>query len=167
MGATTTAATTDPEATARAWVEGFADGWRAPSGPAAFAAHFRQLLAPDVRLIQPQVPTVEGHLAFEEEFVKPLFALIGDLHGDVERWGSRGDALYIEMTLRGTLGGRPLSWRVCDRVTLRDGVAIERESYFDPSPLLAALARTPRAWPAFLRLRTRSLLANAARRRKR
>jgi hypothetical protein len=110
---------------------------------------------------------LEGHRAFEEEFVKPLFALMPDLHGDVERWGSRGDALYIELTLRGTLRGRPLSWRVCDRVTLREGVAIERESYFDPSPLLAALARTPRAWPAFLRLRTRTLLANATRRRKR
>jgi hypothetical protein len=165
MGAT--AAITDQETTARAWVEGFADGWRAPSSPEAFAAHFRPLLAPDVRLIQPQLPTLEGHRAFEEEFVKPLFALMPDLHGDVERWGSRGDALYIEMTLRGTLRGRPLSWRVCDRVTLREGVAIERESYFDPSPLLAALARTPRAWPAFLRLRTRTLLANATRRRKR
>jgi ketosteroid isomerase-like protein len=118
-------------------------------------------------MIQPQLPTLEGHRAFEEEFVKPLFALIPDLHGDVERWGSRGDTLYIELTLRGTLAGRPLSWRVCDRVTLSDGVAIERESYFDPSPLLAVLARTPRAWPAFLRLRTRRLLANATRRRKR
>ncbi|MCW3026974.1 MAG: hypothetical protein JWN81_185 [Solirubrobacterales bacterium] len=161
------AAVTDPETAARAWVECFAAGWRAPSSPEAFAAHFRPLLAPDVRLIQPQLPTLQGQRAFEEEFVKPLFALIPDLHGEVERWGSRGDVLYIELTLRGTLVGRPLSWRVCDRITLRDGAAIERESYFDPSPLLAALARTPRAWPAFLRLRTRSLLANITRRRTR
>ena len=162
-----TAATTDPETAARAWVEGFADGWRKPGSAGAFAAHFRPLLAPDVRLIQPQLPTIEGHRAFEEEFAKPLFALIPDLRGDVERWGSRGDALYIELTLRGTLAGRPLSWRVCDRITLRDGVAIERESYFDPSPLIAAVARTPRAWPAFLRLRAKRVLADITRRRPR
>jgi ketosteroid isomerase-like protein len=142
---------------AEQWVALFAEGWRAPSGPHAFAEHFRELLAADVRLIQPQLPTAIGHRAFEEEFVEPLFALIEDLHGVIERWGSRGDALYIELTLRGKLAGRPLCLRVCDRVTLRDGVAIERESYFDPAPLIAAVIRTPRAWPGFLRLQARKL----------
>ena len=42
-----------------------------------------------------------------------------------------------------------------ERVTLRDGVAIERQSYFDPTALLAAAARSPRAWPKVLRLRRR------------
>jgi ketosteroid isomerase-like protein len=125
------------------------------------------MLAPEIRMIQPQLPALVGHRAFEEDFVKPLFALIPDLHGEVERWGSRGDSLYIELTLRGTLGGRPLSWRVCDRVTLRDGVAVERESYFDPSPILAAVAITPRAWPRFVRLRAHAFLANLSRRRAR
>jgi ketosteroid isomerase-like protein len=141
-------------------VDGFAEGWRAPPGPGAFATHFREMLAPDVRLIQPQLATVVGHRAFEEQFVKPLFALIPDARGEVERWGARGDTLYIELTLHGTLGGRPLRLRVCDRVTLRDGVAVERESYFDPSALIAAVARTPTAWPRFLRLRAGQLAAN-------
>jgi SnoaL-like protein len=165
MSAAATAA--DPETAARTWVEGFADGWRAPSGPEAFVAHFRPMLAPEIRLIQPQLPIVVGHRAFEDEFVKPLFAVIPDLHGEVERWAAHGDALYIELTLRGTLGGRPLSWRVCDRVTLREGVAIERESYFDPSPILVAVARAPRAWPQFLRMQARSVLATISRRRPR
>jgi ketosteroid isomerase-like protein len=138
-------------------VAGFAEGWRAPRGPDAFAAHFRELLGPEIRLIQPQLPTLVGHRAFEAQFVKPLFELIEDLHGEVERWAAREDTLYIELTLRGTLAGRPLSWRVCDRVTLRDGVAVERESYFDPAPLIAAILKTPRAWPRFLRLRARGL----------
>jgi ketosteroid isomerase-like protein len=125
------------------------------------------MLAPEIRFIQPQLPTLVGHRAFEEDFVKPLFALIPDLRGDVERWASGGEALYIEMTLRGTLGGRRLSWRVCDRVTLRDGLAIERESYFDPSPILATVAVTPRVWPRFVRLRARAFLANLSRRRAR
>jgi ketosteroid isomerase-like protein len=125
------------------------------------------MLAPEIRLIQPQLPTLVGHQAFREQFVEPLFGLIPDLHGEVERWASRGDTLYIELTLRGTLGRRPLSWRVCDRITLRDGRAVERESYFDPSPLLAAVLRTPRAWPRFLRLRTSVFAANLTRRRHR
>jgi ketosteroid isomerase-like protein len=167
MNATAAPPLTDAEATAQTWVEGFAAGWLAPSSPEAFAAHFRTMLAPDVRLIQPQLPTIVGHQAFEDGFVKPLFALISDLHGEVERWGSRGDTLYIELTLRGTLGGRPLSWRACDRVTLRDGLAIERESYLDPSPILAAVVRTPRAWPQFLRMQMHGALVNITRRRTR
>lgn len=162
----TTVATINPdisasrEVTAEQWVAGFAEGWRAPAGAQAFAAHFRPLLAADVRLIQPQLPTVVGYRAFEQRFVEPIFALIGDLHGEVERWAARGDVLFIELTLRGTLGRRALSWRACDRITLRDGVAVERESYFDPTPLIAAIARTPRSWPRFLRLQA-SRLADA------
>lgn len=165
---TSTAAITSPseQSTAEAWLEGFVEGWRAPAGPEAFAAHFREMLAPDVRLIQPQLPTITGRRGFEEEFVRPLFALIPDVRGEVERWAARGETLYIELTLRGTLGGRPISWRVCDRVSLRDGVAIERESYCDPGPLLAAVIRTPRAWAPFLRLRLSGIATNLRTRRK-
>ena len=162
------AATTSPPAqsAADAWVAGFIEGWRAPAGPEAFAAHFREMLAPDVRLIQPQLPTVTGRRGFEEQFVRPLFALIPDVRGEVERWAARDETLYIELTLRGSLGGRPLTWRVCDRVTLRDGLAIERESYFNPGPLIAAVIRTPRVWAPFLRLRLSGLVNHLRTRRK-
>jgi hypothetical protein len=143
---------------AEAWVAGFAAGWRSPAGPREFAEHFRPMLAPDVRLIQPGLPTTVGHRAFEEGFVNPLFGLIPDLRGTVERWAARGDSLYIELTLRGTLGGRPISWRVCDRVTLGHGVAVERESYLDPTPLIAAVATRPRAWPRYLGLQLARLV---------
>jgi hypothetical protein len=139
------------------WVASFAEGWRAPGGPDAFAAHFRHLLAVDVRLIQPQLPTLVGHEAFLESFARPIFTLMPDLRADVEHWAAREDRLYIELTLRGVLGRRSLSWRVCDRLTLRDGVATERESYFDPTPLLSALVRSPRIWPRFLRLQAARL----------
>jgi ketosteroid isomerase-like protein len=156
--------TTTPIIDAEAWVAGFTEGWKAPHGAASFAAHFRSYLAPDVRLIQPQMPTIVGHRAFEAEFAEPLFALIPDLHGEIERWAASENHVYIELTLSGTLGGRPLRWRLCDRVTLRDGRAVERESYFDPSPLMRAIATRPRAWPAVLRLRARQLV-NGLRRR--
>jgi ketosteroid isomerase-like protein len=157
-------ATTTPIIDAEAWVAGFIEGWKTPRSATAFAAHFRSYLAPDVRLIQPQMPTIVGHRAFEAEFAEPLFALIPDLHGEIERWAASASNIYIELTLSGTLGGRPVRWRVCDRVTLRDGRAIERESYFDPSPLIRAIATRPCAWPAFLRLRARQLV-NGLRRR--
>ncbi len=163
--ATATVRASEAGTDAQAWVASFAEGWRAPRGPDAFAAHFRDWLAPDVRLIQPQRPTLVGRRAFEERFVRPLFALIPDIHADVEDWAARGDTLYIELTLRGTVGGRELSWRACDRVTLRDGVALERHSYFDPAPVLAAIAAHPSIWPRFLRLRFSALLDTLTQRR--
>jgi ketosteroid isomerase-like protein len=83
--------------------------------------------------------------------VRPLFALIPDLHGIVEGWASRGDTVYIELRLEGTVRGRPVTMHTCDRVKLRDGVATERVAYVDPTPLLAVIVRTPRAWPQFIR----------------
>jgi hypothetical protein len=146
--------------TAEAWVEAFAEGWRAPAGADAFADHFESLLSPDIVLIQPQVPTAVGLHAFRERLARPLFELIPDLHGTVEGWAARGDVIFIQLRLEGTVRGRSVTARTCDRVTLRDGLAIERVAHMDPTPLMRAVALSPRAWPRFLRLR----LANRARR---
>jgi ketosteroid isomerase-like protein len=140
---------------AQAWVLAFAEGWLAPTGADAFADHFQPWFHPDIRLIQPQLPTLVGRQAFRERFARPLFALIPDLDGQVERFAIGADCAYIELTLRGTLGRRPIAWRVCDRATLRDGRVVERESYFDPTPLLRAILTRPRAWPALARARRR------------
>jgi hypothetical protein len=143
---------------ASAWVAAFAEGWRAPASPGAFVAHFRAILDPGIRLVQPQVAPTVGLEAFEREFVTPLFTLIDGIHGEVSNWAARGDTIYIELTLGGSVGGRRFSARVCDRVRLgADGRAVERESYLDPTPLLGAVARSPRAWPLFLSLRSRRL----------
>ena len=142
---------------AQAWVAAFAEGWQAPTSADAFADHFQPWFDPHIRLIQPQLPTLVGHHAFRERFARPLFALIPDLHGQVERFAVGHDCAYVELTLRGTLGGRPVAWRACDRTTLRDGIVVERESYFDPTPLLRAILTRPRAWPVLARTRTRQL----------
>ncbi len=150
---------------AQAWVAAFAEGWRAPASADAFADHFRPWFDPHIRLIQPGLPTLVGHQAFRDSFARPLFALIPDLHGDVERSAVGADCAYIELTLRGSLGGRPVAWRVCDRTTLLDAVVVERESYFDPLPLLRAILTRPRAWPSVARVRMLSRrLQRAARR---
>jgi ketosteroid isomerase-like protein len=139
------------------WVQEFIEGWRAPKGPESFADHFDELITDDVRMIQPQVPTAVGRQAFREQFVRPVFELIPDLHARVHRWAADGDTALIEFTLAGTLGGRPVSWDCVDRVTLRDGRASERRAYFDPTPVLAAVATRPRVWPRFARLQARQL----------
>jgi ketosteroid isomerase-like protein len=135
-------ASPDVEA-AQAWVAAFAEGWRAPASADAFADHFQPWFHPGIRLIQPGVPRLVGERAFRERFAGPLFALIPDLHGQVERAAVGVDCAYIELTLRGTLGGRPVCWRVCDRTTLRNGLVVERESYFDPLPLLPRSSPVP------------------------
>jgi hypothetical protein len=142
------------------WVERFAEGWRAPAGADAFADHFESLFAPDIVLIQPVMPRATGVHAFRERFVRPLFELVPDLHGTVEHWAARGDVIFIQLRLEGTVGRRPFTARTCDRITLRDGLAVERAAHMDPTPLVRAVALSPRAWPRFLRLR----LANRTRR---
>jgi ketosteroid isomerase-like protein len=132
---------------ARAWVEAFADGWRAPRNADQFVAHFEPWLAPDVRLIQPMGGPIVGLRAFRERFARPLFDLVPDLRRTVEGWAASGDTVYIELRLEGTVGGRRVTLRTCDRVKLRDGLTIERRAHLDPLQLLVAIARAPRMWP--------------------
>ena len=76
----------------RAWVEAFTAGWNAPASADGFADHFEPWLAPDVRLVQPGMPVLTGLEAFRERFARPLFALIPDLHGEIERSAVGDDA---------------------------------------------------------------------------
>jgi ketosteroid isomerase-like protein len=143
--------------TTEEWVRAFIEGWRAPTDADSFADYFDALMTDDVRMIQPQVPTAVGRRAFREQFARPVFALIPDLRATVHRWAADGDAVLIEFTLAGTLGGKPVSWDCVDRVTLRGGLAAERRAYFDPTPLLAAIATRPRVWPRFAHLQAQQL----------
>lgn len=136
----------------RAWIAAFTEAWRAPESGDAFAEQIEPWLDPRVRLIQPLAPATVGRAAFRERFVRPLFGLIPDLRGEVERSAVGEECAYVELTLRGTLGGGPIALRVSDRMTLREGLVIERETYFDPLPLLGAIVTRPRAWTALARL---------------
>lgn len=130
----------------------FAEFWRAPA-PERLDA----ILAPRVRLIAPMTPTThtleDGKRAFAE-----LFELIPDLTGEMHRWGATEDGVLIEFTLSGNAGGGPISWHAVDRFALgEDGLATERISYFDPTPIALTLTRRPRIWPAFARTQLRLL----------
>lgn len=127
-----------------AWAEVFTEGWRAPADADSFADFFEPHLDPEIRLLQPRIPTMVGREAFREQFARPAFTFIPDLHADVHRWSAAGDddLLFVEFTLSGTAGGEPVAWDAIDRIALRDGLATERRSYFDPGPLFEALERS-------------------------
>jgi len=144
--------------TAAEWVEAFADGWRAPTDADSFCDHFDRVLDDDIRLVQPQLPTLSGKRAFREEFARPLFGLLHDVRGTVGSWASRAEGdtevVFIELEIRGRLaGGRQVTLNTTDKITLRDGVAVERVANLDPLELLGGVLLSPRSWPAFIRAR--------------
>jgi SnoaL-like domain len=157
MSKATAAPPEAPSPAAQAWVEMFAEGWRAPADADSFADHFIPWLHPEIRLLQPQMPVLVGYEAFREGFVRPMFETFPGLHGEVGGWAARGDLLYIEVILRGRLGGRPIEFTSCDRITLRDEKAIERYAYSDPTPVLQAGLVNPRAWGPLARFQRHQL----------
>ena len=138
--------TTAPaQAAATEFVEFFAAGWTIGArDPEAFFRHFGPRMHPDTVLIQPIAPPADGPGALQELF-GPLFKAIPDLDGVVKRWGETADGVFIELTLRGHLGRKPVEWTVVDRIILADGLIRERRSYFDSGPLVKALVLRPRA----------------------
>ncbi|MGA8218906.1 MAG: nuclear transport factor 2 family protein [Solirubrobacterales bacterium] len=144
-------------AEAEAWVEMFSEGWANPVDADTFCDHFDPWLHPEVRMIQPQIAPLVGKDAFRERFARPLFALVPDLHGTVKNWAAGGDVVYIELRLEGTIGRRPFAMDTCDRIKLRDGKAVERIAYLDATPLIKAVARSPRSWSKFLTTQLRNL----------
>jgi hypothetical protein len=131
---------------AAAFVERFAHAWGDPT-PERLTA----LLHPEVRLVQPLERDVRGTAAVQKLWLR-TFALMPDLRGEVLRWAERDGFLVIELHLAGTLaGGRRVEWITSDHIRLEDGLVKERVAHFDPLPLVVALARSPRAWPGYLR----------------
>jgi ketosteroid isomerase-like protein len=157
VDATATQNGTATNASAEAWVEMFTEGWANPVDADTFCDHFEPWFQEDVRMIQPSMRPMVGKKAFREEFARPLFDLIPDLHGTVENSATDGDVAYIELRLEGTIGKRRFTMHSCDRIKLRDGKAAERVAYLDATPLIKAVARSPRSWPKFLKTQLRNL----------
>jgi hypothetical protein len=129
------------------FVARFADGWARPER----GDRLIELLHPEVRLVQPVEPDARGH-AGARGFFDRTFDLMPDLRGEVLRWAGGEDLLLIELRLHGTLaGGRPVEWVTSDHIRLEEGLVRERIARFDPTPVLVASLRSPRAWPALVR----------------
>jgi hypothetical protein len=136
------------------FVRRFAEFWKAP-----VVDQLDGILAPNARLSAPLAPTTVGREAGKRAFAD-LFEAIEDMTAEVRRWGATSDGVLIEVTVRGTAGGSPISWQAVDRFVLdENGLASERFTYFDPLPLMLALGVRPQAWPAFARMRLKAMRA--------
>ncbi|GAS97929.1 uncharacterized protein RMCC_4894 [Mycolicibacterium canariasense] len=117
------------------FVTRFAEFWRHPS-----PEQLPGLLHPDVVLRQPLTPTTAGIAAAQDQFRLFCHCLPG-LHGVVDRWSGDESLVFIEFRLR-AFGGT-LEWPTVNRLSLRDGKATERVTYFDSLALLPSLLRHP------------------------
>ena len=126
------------------FVERFAAGWRGPHPHA-----WDDLLAPDVALRQPLLPSGRGKEWVAQEYGR-LLALLPDLRGDVIAWSAReGDdeqIIHISLELSATAGGRRLTLPLTDVCRVRAGLLVERVTHLDPTPAVLALIRTPSLW---------------------
>src|SRR4051794_32353615 len=110
-----------------AFVADFASGWTRPAPHA-----WDHLLAVDIVLHQPLLPPISGRAAFAAEYAR-LLRLVPDLRGQVLSRAARGNTLFLELRLQGTLGRRPLSLFLVDRLTL-DSSGRVRERRGTPRP---------------------------------
>lgn len=126
------------------FVERFAAGWRSPHPHA-----WDDLLAPDVELRQPLLPSGRGKEWVAQEYGR-LLALLPDLRGEVTAWSAResddGTTIHISLELSATAGRRRLTLPLTDVCRVRDGLLVERVTHLDPTPAVLALIRTPSLW---------------------
>jgi ketosteroid isomerase-like protein len=128
------------------FAERFAETWRTPD-----LAKHEALWSDDIVLIQPMMGALRGKQACRGSFQR-LFALVPDLHADVHRVGHGKHEVFIEFTLSGTYGGKPIAWDAVDRFTFTNGLVAERVSYFDSTPLIGKLVARPAGWDRLVRI---------------
>ena len=134
----------------------FDEGWRQTGGLDGFLAFFAPHLDPDIRLSGPLTPGCRG-LAQFTEFFTLLFGVIPDLHGAVKRSQALDqERAYVWLQLQGTIGGRPVTFDLRDRLLVRDGKLLERAAKGLPLGFAIAILRTPRAWRRAARLLLRT-----------
>ncbi|HLP31101.1 MAG TPA: nuclear transport factor 2 family protein [Geothrix sp.] len=135
------------------WVARFSEGWAAGN---RCTDQLVNLLGPDVRLVAPGLRSTRGRVAALSAFRK-TFEVLPDLTAQVHRWSATGEALFLEMTFRATIGGRVLEWHSVDRVLFHDGVAVERVAYFNPLKVRRAFLRSPAGWLQLIRRKLKGL----------
>jgi hypothetical protein len=138
------------------YVAAWQKGWAHGAGEACLNDHARTIRDEHTVYIQPLFDAVTGEEGMRRLFGR-IFALIRDMTVELDHWAVDEGVAFIEFTLTGTVGGRPVQVRGVDRMQLDGDKLVMRESYLDPLALLIALVTRPRAWPqalASLRLRT-------------
>jgi ketosteroid isomerase-like protein len=129
------------------WVATFGDLW---AGGRSNLDRLVGILSPDVRLSAPGLRSTQGRSACRESFRK-TFDLLPDLRGYVLRWSASGDVVFIEMTFRAAIGGRPFEWHNVDRLLFREGLAVDRRAFYDTGRIRRAFLKRPSGWMHLLR----------------
>lgn len=140
------------------WVAAFQERWADARNN---LDRFMDILSPHVRLASPGFKTTIGRADGYEAF-RRTFEAMPDIRGHVTRWAAAGDVLFVEMTFTATVGGRTVSWDDVDRFVFRDGVAVERVAYFDPTKVRLAYLGSLRGLLQFVRLRRATRRRGAA-----
>jgi ketosteroid isomerase-like protein len=122
------------------FVSQFAEFWRNPS-----PQRLSELLHEDVVLVQPLAAPMVGIRAAQAEFQR-IWCCLPDLRAHVDRWCGGADVVFIEFRLHARIGSTSIEWPNVNRLTLRDGKATERVTYFDPLAILPTLLRHPSIW---------------------
>lgn len=120
---------------AAAFVEAFAEMWRAPSRDGV-----RALVDDGIRAVVPG--STEPFIGGDEyaDRVAGLLAVAPDVTIMVDRWSAlNDDGVAIEWRGQTTIGERTLNWQGVDHFRLRGGQAVEALVMFDSAPLLAAI----------------------------
>lgn len=82
--------------------------------------------------------------ADEPDYVRAIKALMPDISLEVANWAARGNVVFIEYEMSGTLAGRPLTWTGIGRFELRGERAIDVIGRWDNLDLLAQIDPTAR-----------------------
>ncbi len=113
----------------------FTERWAAGDPPLA------ELLHPEGKMLHPGMGQPIGP-AEAPAYIARIKSALPGIRLEVRDWATRGDAVFIEWTIRATLRGVPVRWDGADRFTLRDGLATDGVAYFDTLPIIAAVDPT-------------------------
>jgi hypothetical protein len=132
------------------YVARWREAWSHGSVEPCLTEHATMIRDERTLYIQPLFDAYTGEQGMRRVFER-VFALIPDLRAELDHWVVAEGIAFIEFTLIGTLGGKPIRWRVVDRMELEGERLAGVETYYDPLPFLIALLTRPRAWPRTLR----------------
>ena len=131
------------------FIDQFKQGW-ALSKPDGFLAFFGPLIQPDAVQRAKPTPAVVGPRG-QAAFFRRFFTLVPDANLTVVSAAADGEWVFIRTRIDGHVGRRQVSFEGIDHFHIVDGKIAERDTFTDAQPLLAAIAMTPRSWPAAAR----------------
>jgi len=121
------------------FIDSFREAWREPTLDTLMAP-----LRDDVTLIQPLSPPLVGKETARRAFRRILFRFPG-MRGEIHGGLGEGSLVMIDWTMIVPIGRHEIRLPVIDKFILKDGMVEARVAYFDPTPLIGPLLRSPRA----------------------